>query len=490
MARSAPPELSPWIERLILDYSGPEEERRPRSGSGCIRARVVGVGHQSMSQVRARGSDGPVELLLLSDGELRLPAVLTAAAWDCLQEQEDRESLDSFLNTNVLVQDYRLRFHMDPDLDKAMFFLSLEEVTTCGAGRFQDHCPCCTTRASIKTKVLQTWRSLLGQNSQGSQSGHELSLLLRACHQDSLQPVLDHVQVLLMTPPGLSTSPHSSSLTRSTSSWDMDRVRYKTERPFRVPVKSLLIPEGPESRTQTGPESVDHTDWQVPDLGGGPVCGPAKSSDMSDRPSSNPWDLFPPPCTSPSDESSPEPTQDQPGPVSSTPGPGSEESPSLLPPYQNPPTSSVPVWSSSVQSPAEPLVSDRTHVPAGLQTCPSLDGDHGVQEGPAVYRKPKRKRCDVTPEKVSEWEGPSPSPPSWLFQTQESRTQEDSGPKPPGPRRTPSVHEDGVPFSYTYTVSGQNLQDFSRFRVPEPVLRWALRYLLTPEPSGPPPDVR
>lgn len=468
--------LSPWVENLILNYGGPEEEE---SGSVPLKAQVVQVGQMTQSQVLARGSDGPCGILFLSDGAVQLPAVLSESAWVQLQEQEDRDDLSSLLNTTVYVLDYRVRFHMNQELSKCRFYLSVGRLFSSAAGPVLAQPPCVTSLASVRTKICRTWRSQLGQDSQRSQCGLDLSDLLGEWQQDCLQEVLQDVQNRLLNPPELAR-------TRFTSSWDVDRVRYKTETPFSVPVRFLLIPEGPGTGTQEGVESVE-----VPDPAGaepGRDQG-ERSPVLQEDPMSNPWDMFPPPCvTSSTDESSPEPTPDHPG-ASSGPGPGATSGPdsgsvnSSLPPGQNFRTRSPPVSSSppSTQSPAEPPVSDRTFMPTALQTRPSLDQNHQVQEDPPPYRKPKRKLCDVTPE---EGAGLSVSPASWVLETQTFRTKEDSSPKRAAPRRTPNVHEDGTALSYTYTVSGQNLLDSSRFQVPELVLRWALRYL-----SEPPPDV-
>ncbi|XP_017260128.1 adrenocortical dysplasia protein homolog [Kryptolebias marmoratus] len=483
-------ELAPWIERLVLSYSGPGEEEPCRgggSGSGCLKAHVVGLSQMSQSQVLGRGPDGPIGLIFLSDGVLQIPAVLTAAAWEHVQEQEEREDFSSFLHTTVFVRDYRLRFYMNPELTKCRFLLSVGQLATFAVGSVKDSPPCCTSLASVQAKICRTWMSLQAQEDSRTDLC-ELSEMLDEWQDDSLQLVLKDVQNQL----------RNSSLTQSTTSWDVDRIRYRGQAPFVVPGKLLQIPEGSGTRTQRRAESVEDVDWQVPDPAGAEsVRDPGESSpvpheddvpqeDMTDRPLSNPWDMFPPPCiTSSTEDSSPEPTPNRQG-VSS--GPDSVATatvpsiPSTLPPYQDPQTR-LPVSSSlsSDQSPAEPPSSDGTRTPAVLQTCHALDRDQTVH-----YRKPKRKRCDVTPEQVEKRAGLSQSPPSWLFETQTSRTKQGSSPKQAVPRRTPSVHRDGTAFSYTYTVTGQNLLDCSRFRVEESVLRWALRTLLTPEPC---PDI-
>ncbi|GLD67626.1 uncharacterized protein AKAME5_001896200 [Lates japonicus] len=115
MPRPARSRLCPWIETLILSY-GSEEGGSSSTSSGRLKAHVIGVGQMSQSQ--AQGSEGPSGLLFLSDGVLQIPALLTASAWEHLQEQEDRECFTSLVNTTVCIQDYRLHFHMAPEQNK------------------------------------------------------------------------------------------------------------------------------------------------------------------------------------------------------------------------------------------------------------------------------------------------------------------------------------------------------------------------------------
>ncbi|MEQ2191930.1 hypothetical protein XENOCAPTIV_004561, partial [Xenoophorus captivus] len=520
---------TPWIESLILSYGSQEAG----SSTGArLKADVIGVGQMTQSQ--SRGSDGPTGLLFLSDGLLQIPAVLTASAWEHIQEHEDRECFSSLLNTTVCLQDYRLQFHMDPEQTKCRFFLSVGELATTAAGPVKDTTPCCTSLASVRMKICRTWRSLLGQeDSQWSQAGLDLSELLGEWQHDCLQTLLRDVRERLMAVRSSqpSTSAHSPSLSRSTAtSWDLDRVRYRGEPSFSVPVKFLLVPEedaqqleADGGRSQTGAQasSAEDAEWQIADPTGGEMvqaacggiaCDPddaggageqvvqdsgarspfllediAPFPDLTIRLASNPWDMFPPPCvTSSTSDSSPESTPTLPRPqpdsvavVTSTQLPTH----SFIPPYQNQPASSLPPTSSTSSttvSPPKPLASDGTNTPSVLQN---------QQEDPVKedYRKPKRKRCEVTPEAAGEEEEVIGSPPSWLFESQVGASSNEEGsPKQAGagtvPRKTPSVHSDGRSFSYYYRVSGQNLQDFSRFRVAASLLHWAVRYLLTPEP--------
>ncbi|PWA16812.1 hypothetical protein CCH79_00020849, partial [Gambusia affinis] len=308
--------LTPWIENLILSYGSGDE-----SGSQ-LRAHVIGVGQMTQSQ--AQGSDGPTGLLFLSDGELKIPAVLTASGWEQLQEKEDRECFSSLLNTTVCLKDYRLQFHMDPEQTKSRFFLSVGELATTAAGPVKDNTPCCTSSASVRMKICRTWRSLLGQeDSQRTQAGLDLSELLGEWQHDCLQTVLRDIRERLLalrnTRPSTSAHTPPPNWTR----WDLDRVRYKGEPSFTVPAKLLLIPD--ESREQAC--SVEDVAWQITDpAGGDPVqnAGDAGDAGEHSRPlmedvapfpdptallSANPWDMYPPLGISPStSDSSPEST--------------------------------------------------------------------------------------------------------------------------------------------------------------------------------------
>lgn len=261
--------LTPWIESLILSYGSREEEGSSR---GRLKAHVIGVGQMTQSQ--ARGSDGPTGLLFLSDGALQIPAVLTASGWEHLQEQEERECFSSLLNTTVFLQDYRLHFHMDPEQTRCWFFLSVGELATTAAGPVKENTPCCTSLASIRMKICRTWRSLLGQEeSQRSQGGLDLSELLGEWQDDCLQTLLRNVRekLLVLRSSRPSASAHSASLSCSNAtSWDLDRVRYRGEPSFSIPVKLLIMPEGEAGGRSPAP-SVEDAEWHIPEAAGGEV---------------------------------------------------------------------------------------------------------------------------------------------------------------------------------------------------------------------------
>lgn len=473
----------PWIEALILSYgSGPSSQR--------LKARVIRV--EQMSPSQAQNANCSTGLLLLSDGFLLIPAVLTAAAWERLQEQEDRDSLEGLVNSKVIIQDYQLHFHMSLEQTKCRFFLSVGKVAMTSAGPPGYHTPCCTTLASVRHKIAQTWQGLLDekvQDSQSSQSGLDLSLLLGEWQQDCMLDIVKDVEDRLQAST-YSVKPNLPQASEATS-WDVDRLRYKAETSYSVPVRCLLVPDvvqlqAAKNSTSQAPDVLaapeDAASPQDCGLSRPPVhCAQAEadqdtaagteldaSEDLpvsedhmtgsviaaSARPPSNPWDIFTPLGDSPrsSGESATEATVQV-----------------CLPPYQQPLQVNL---DASASGGAFTATAPGWCAPAALQSS-AAQVQPPASENPAEGKAKRRRGEDADA---------SRSPPSWLFDTQtdcgapEEQRQRSL-------RKTPSAHSDGRPFSYSYRVSGQNLQDLSRFMVRTAWLQWASRYLLRPEQS-------
>lgn len=513
--------LSPWIESLILNYGG-QEGSSSRSRVG-LRAQVVDVGPMSLSQVRA--SDRPRGLLFLSDGVLRIPALVTPSAWGHFQDLEDRDSFASLLNTIVCIRRYQLHFLMALEEAECKFFLTVGQLGMAAASPVEDNTPSHTTLASVKQKICQTWRSLQDQevvDSEESQYGIDLTELLEEWHRDYMQCVQEDAEERL-TKTNESSQPCTSnwrSHTSTTTHWDIDRVRYKGEKSFTVPLKYLLIPEDvlqgktvpiinnilPDEVSSppkaTSNESVDDRvleDDLIVEL-----------TDSGTRPLSNPWDIFPPPSVTSScseasldltptqvrhclTESNPVKTSTQLPVQSSTQAePASEHSKdesSLLPPYQKAPSSSgplAPAGSSAADGVSELCTDTAQKRPPLDQVSQSLETEE------RKCGKAKRKRSGPPPEHREEDVQAIRSPPSWLFDTQaDARAQEKSLQRQApavgsGSRRAPSIHSDGTPFSYSYKVSAQNLQDLSQFKVTDSVIQWAVRYLIAPKQNDDP----
>uniref|UniRef100_G3NDB9 Shelterin complex subunit TPP1/Est3 domain-containing protein n=1 Tax=Gasterosteus aculeatus aculeatus TaxID=481459 RepID=G3NDB9_GASAC len=453
--------LSPWIESLILGYG----EQREESHGGQLKARVIEVGDISKSQ--DVGSEGPAGLLFLSDGLLQIPAILTKSAWEHLQQEEDRECFTSLVNTTVCVHDYQLQFHMASEKTKCRFVLSIRELATTATGPVKGSALCSTALPSIRRKICVTRKALLGQETQDSQYGFDLSELLGEWQQDCLEAVLEDVRERLAAAspqPSTSTSTWDQLATHTDTTWGVDRVKYKGVEGFKVPMKCLLISaenalqnqtplnvrggtagelfapredrEGsvPPPSESTSP-SIDDAEWRV-------ANGEEENAMADVKDLSNPWDAFPPPWeTSSSSDASPRRLVDPAAPAADQ---GRTDSPPPPPP------------------------------PASDQVEETVEREYG---------KAKRKRSEPTTW-VEEGEAQvSGSSPSWLFDTQAGcRAHEGSSPwKPPRtPARTvPRSTATARRFSYSYLPSGQNLHDFSRFKVAESFLRWAVRYLQT-----------
>uniref|UniRef100_A0A665VAU4 Shelterin complex subunit TPP1/Est3 domain-containing protein n=1 Tax=Echeneis naucrates TaxID=173247 RepID=A0A665VAU4_ECHNA len=414
--------LSPWIETLIRSYGSQQG-----NSSGRLKAHVIGVGQMSQSQ--AQGTEGPTGILVLSDGVLQISAVLTATAWEHLQEQEDRECFTSLVNTTVYIQDYRMQFHMALELSKCRFFLLVGKLATTAAGPVKDNTPCCTSLSSVRMKICETWRALLGQETQ-DQCKFDLSDLLGEWQHGCLEDVLEDVEQRLKV----------ASCTSSTSNWDVDRVRSKGLKCFSVPIKCLHIPEedsdqlwiraNPGNRTTTGVFAVSKDrNRDLSEVCKNPESTEQSVDDVEQQTAlpavtilSNPWDIFPPCVTSsPSDAS-----------------PGKDMAESTGRKNRN--------------------AKRKTHKPTQETLSTSVE----VHKGDVYI---------------------SDIPPSWLLDTKAASDPKEGSRKGVKAatvlRKTPCLHSDGRPFSYSYQVSGQNLQNCSQFRISESLLLWAVKYLVT-----------
>lgn len=475
--RSDPP---PWIEALILSYG------REPSSSGRLKARVVRV--EQMPQSQAQGSDCPAGLLHLSDGCVTIPAVLTAAAWERLQDQDERDCLEGLVNSKVTIQDYRLQFHMSQEQTRCRFFLSVGDLVMISVGPPGYPPPCCTTLAPVRQKMAQTWMEQLQEQVQDSQSqsGLDLSLLLGEWHQDCMMDILKDVEDRLMglsrrpARPQPSTSSSSSPPHPGATRWDADRLRFKGGPSFSVPPRCLLLPDHlqalPEDRARDRlPPPVHHPQAGAEPTAAGAepdVSVPVFEDHMTTRPPSNPWDVF-----TPLEESHYWDAQDGLSPAGPAPTSATTSTPvpthqrSCLPPYQQPPQGEL-------------------HASASASTSASASRASQLQL-PVPEEPGEAKRRRSQPEEAGQEEAQgSSSPPSWLFDTQTDRGASQQRDRDPDRdrvlRRTPSTHSDGRSFSYSYRVSAQNLQDLSRFSVRTAWLQWAIRYLLHPDPEPDP----
>ncbi|KAG7281517.1 hypothetical protein CRUP_007551 [Coryphaenoides rupestris] len=471
--------LEPWIENMIISH-GTENEMNTAN----LKARVIAVGTVTSSQ--ALGAQGSPELLFLSDGVVQIPAVLTDAAWEHLQQEEDRECLSSLVHTMVCLQTYSLQFHMDPEKRKSRFFLSLGMLATMAAGPIKDCPPCCTTLPSVRVKICDTWRTLQSPESvltQSSQSAGNLSELLGVWQYDCLMDFVEEIQERLTAARGSASQQPSTSRdplpppsgVPVRTGWDVDRVRFKGAGPFSVPVAHLVIPDRVAPPPEAPAQPVEGGGTQsglIPPSGDRPVVssmpaaqprastsghhgGPRDTArgrgfeETTTAPpreglhhvcealfldQSNPWNMFPPPsevfCTSSSSETSLvkrlSPSQA-----------GCEES--FLPPYQNPPAHAAscltPVSSGSSPPDSMAQVEPIAVLSSGEKIpCLAVEADvcseKDLQGTTSSACRVKRKRPESCHRQPGTAAGPEQegvpqvdlSPPSWLFESQRRST--------------------------------------------------------------------
>uniref|UniRef100_A0A3B3C9Y4 Shelterin complex subunit TPP1/Est3 domain-containing protein n=1 Tax=Oryzias melastigma TaxID=30732 RepID=A0A3B3C9Y4_ORYME len=414
--RRAPGDVIPWIEKMILGYGSPENEV-----TGFLKAHVIGLGKMTESQ--GLGWDGPTEIVFLSDGKVRIPAVLTTRAWKNLMEFEEREYIEGLLSNAMLILAHQLKFHMAKELNKCWFYLCVENMSSVASGRLREFTECCTTLTSVRMKIRQTWQAcLFEENSVLSQSEVNLTQLLGAWEEDCMDEMMEDIRVRLMAA--------DRSGIRLRTSWDVDRVRYKRMERFTVPVRYLLIPEEVEAPT-------------------GGAAQPATEVDPPQAPGCD------------AGESPPVPEQDSP------------LHDLIL-------SDSEYVLSSSNSSP------EMTPILPECGPAASSNPDSVAMVTSTQKAKKKRCEVTAEPG-VLEQEEPSGSPPSWLFDpTGTSIREEPSNPSTePDLRKVLDTHSDGKPFMYTYKVTGQNLQDLIQFKMPASLLHWAVKYLVTARPKDP-----
>ncbi|XP_026072550.1 adrenocortical dysplasia protein homolog isoform X3 [Carassius auratus] len=464
-------ELEPWIEKLIQNYGQSQSET-------TVKANVVGVCDISDSQ-RMEHTD--VCMLFMSDGSAVIPAVLSDAAWERLQDFEEMESFTGLHNAIVYVRSFELKFDMNPDLASCQFYLKVNQMNTiCIASKHQ-HPPSCTTLASVRDQIIKTWRSCR-EGSVSSASGVSLSSLLDVWHNDIIINIVnDATEKITMSAtycPSVATPTH----------WHRERLHWRGQEQFIVPVHFLLIPEEPRelvtddpkshpasasSANQTvatqdglsgscpneGQSSLDHTRPEV-------LCGTGELSGDGE----SPWDMF---------------TQ-EPALLGrcSTSDSNEQESQSLL--RDVPP---LPI-ATSTQAQLSKQISGATSVegitlsqrPKPTQFSPSHSSDKSLRD-PSQEQDKERAL----------------SPPSWLVHNtappseQRPLASPPAGPKPSAsppttarkkccyivPASLLQVHSDGMPFSYLYHPEPQVATALGHFQIPGHLIQWAVCYLGT-----------
>uniref|UniRef100_A0A3B3ZCC1 Shelterin complex subunit TPP1/Est3 domain-containing protein n=1 Tax=Periophthalmus magnuspinnatus TaxID=409849 RepID=A0A3B3ZCC1_9GOBI len=426
--------LNPWIENLIGSFGRDEGK-----SIGPLKAHVIGVGYMSQSQ--ALGSEDPTGLLFLSDEQVQIPAVLTASAWENLQDHEDRECFSSLLNTTVGIQDYKLQFHRSEEQTRSRFYLLVGKLVTTAVG-VRDNTPCCTSLPSVRSMICQTWRAMLGQeDSEKGESMLNLTELLGEWQQDCLQAELEHVREIFSSekPQPSTSSINTAPLpdTCTATSWDIDTVRYKGIKSFTVSVKQLIIPDN-VGQQHLEPKTVSEN----------VKTSQSKSTNLQS-------------------------TLPKTGQQSTT-----DDSTSNLP-HLDP---TLPLSISSKKS-ANALSNMSQVADPDFSTTEETSDGQSSRKCKRSLRKRSAPPIDVT--EILDEEEINSSPPSWLFDSQIGATSVQNtfllqSPSVEQPTNVhPRVHTDGKPFSYTYQVKDQELQHFSCFTVQQDLQQWAVRYLLS-----------
>ncbi|XP_018582192.1 uncharacterized protein LOC108918995 [Scleropages formosus] len=293
--------VEPWIEAMIQNCSKCNRK-------GTVNAHVTEFG--KLSESLKKLAENPVALMFLSDGVVQIPGILTMEAWKKLQEVEEHDTFQSLTNRTVSLRRYSLTFQWDSEQSKSQFVLTLNELATTAATAVKSSVPCCTSLLTVRQQIGETWRSLREQTSfpgvtadsvypECGQRGLRGELL-----QDRLNSLLKDLREQLTATPHNSTSQDRPTLSMSSfhqTRWDTDRIRFKREEPFCIPLLQLYIPVQQSRQMQelTGNSPVSVTcnseceedDFQLDfDLDENSLMGPGKQEMVP----LNPWDIFAP----------------------------------------------------------------------------------------------------------------------------------------------------------------------------------------------------
>uniref|UniRef100_A0A8C2EPK1 ACD shelterin complex subunit and telomerase recruitment factor n=1 Tax=Cyprinus carpio TaxID=7962 RepID=A0A8C2EPK1_CYPCA len=448
-------ELEPWIEKLIQNYGQSQCET-------TVKANVVGVCDISDSQ-RMEHTD--VCMLFMSDGSAVIPAVLSDAAWERLQDLEEMESFTGLHNAIVYVRSFELKFDMNPDLASCQFYLKVNQMNTiCIASKHQ-HPPSCTTLPSVRDQIIKTWRYL---RYVPNLPGVSLSSLLDVWHNDIIINILnDATEKITMSAtycPSVATPTH----------WHRERLHWRGQEQFIVPVPFLLIPEEQRELMTDDP--------------------------IADSESETPNDLAPPPVEShPTSASSANQTMAaQDGISGSCPEEGQSTlehtRPEVLCGTGELSGDGESPWDMFTQEPAllgRCSTSDSNESQSLLKEVPPLPVATSTQaqiskqisgamsvDGITLSQRPKPTQFSPSHSSDKSFRDPSQeqdkecalSPPSWLVHNTPSASP---------PTKARKVHSDGTPFSYLYHPQPQVATALSHFQIPGHLIQWAVRYLGT-----------
>ncbi|KAM9815730.1 adrenocortical dysplasia protein homolog isoform X2 [Syngnathus typhle] len=461
---------------------------------------------------------------LIQSYDIEISSVLTPSAWKRLQESEHRETFFGLVNNVVCISNYQLKFHASAEPTQCKFFLLIDSMYTELIILDRVITPCCTSLVSVQEKILETWRIVFFQETQSSQMDRDdlnLSELLVEWQNHIVQETFeDSSQEIIPDWPSIAESLEIPSETFALTSWDIERLEDNDTECFSVPIKCLLIPEG---HTMQGPKTnavltthedavlnlqlsessqscVHAADRQIADFTDTKEevqnCGITYDDDVCVdlinkhiTPLEKPWEIFPPPngvspssvfeesmpMESPATELSRDQDRNGHADIPSTRLPMTSPQPEDLQ-YSKSDNYSLPPYQKA-------LSSDTANSHTAPQDKQTINEFVNTQQE-SVERQSKRKRewTQEAQTAIAAEEGEAQlngSPPSWLFDAEgTSGTVVDSFYVQSERRPTLTVHADGEPFSYTYAVSEQNLQDFSKFQVAKSLLSWAIKYLV------------
>ncbi|XP_056123260.1 adrenocortical dysplasia protein homolog isoform X2 [Rhinichthys klamathensis goyatoka] len=471
-------ELEPWIEKLIQNYGQSQCET-------TVKANVVGVCDISDSQ-RTEHTDAC--MLFMSDGSAVIPAVLSEAAWERLQDLDEMETFTGLHNAIVYVRSFELNFDMNPDLASCQFYLKVNQLNTVCIASKRQQPPSCTTLSSVRDQIIKTWRSHR-EGSVSSSSGVSLSSLLEVWHNDIIINILnDATEKISMSAtycPSVATPTH----------WHRERLHWRGQEQFIVPVPFLLIPEeqrelitadpsaGSESETPNGlappPEeshptstsianqtvvTQDNISGSCPDDGQSTLihtrpevlCGTGELSGDGE----SPWDMYTQEPAllgrrSTSDSNDPE-----------------LESQSLLKEVPSLPIATSTQNQFSKQNSGGMSVDGITlsQRPKPTQFSPSLSSGKSIRDPSQEHDRER-----------------AVSPPSWLVHNTAPPSEQrplvspdaSQNPSASPPTKATKVHSDGMPFSYLYCPQPQVTTALAHFQIPGHLIQWAVRYLGT-----------
>ncbi|KAK3533758.1 hypothetical protein QTP70_025833 [Hemibagrus guttatus] len=424
-------EPEPWIEQLIQNYG---KEQRGTS----VRAHVVGVSDLTESQ-RTDVSDAC--MLFLSDGTVFIPAVLSAAAWEHMQELEERDTFSGLDNTTVSVRKFQLNFHMDPELTNCQFYLTVNQIVTVGRVTRHHRPPSWQDISTHDAAISQATNpddmavrvSLMKESSvtsMSSQSGFPLSCLMGAWHNDIFMDLLNDAMQKIAAPSaghlGMAPPTH----------WHRERLRCRGEECFSTPVSHLLIPE--EQREMLTADPGVSSSSETPS---GPV--PLRVAEPTKRPIT---------------------AQDR-GRDSSAPASDRLEDGHQLT-LNNTKAAGL---ERLLQPDGRSRLTEESRI-----ISPPVQRPHPSQHSPAHQSDPTTSDLHQEPQK---------HPLTSITHTAAMCVEEQSltdHVSHTSPSKKSRVHSDGSSFSYTYEPCPNVALALSRYKVPERLVQWAVAYLGTP----------